>query len=113
MQQDPFDQALAAALSPVLDPVPTYISRTPALSNALVTLAGRDTPLVSALEDSIIHCFPYTPSLRLPHIEARGLLSGDPHACQGQQIDKRQSKPTTLVVFWMTGIVLCSMVSGS
>lgn len=46
--RDPFDQQLAAAFSPVLTPLLTYIGRTPALSNALVALAGQNTPLVSA-----------------------------------------------------------------
>ena len=48
VERDPFDQQLAAAFSPVLTPLLTYIGRTPALSNALVALAGQNTPLVSA-----------------------------------------------------------------
>jgi hypothetical protein len=46
--RDPFDQQLVAAFSPVLTPLLTYIGRTPALSNALVALAGQNTPLVTA-----------------------------------------------------------------
>ncbi|BDA49964.1 hypothetical protein COCOBI_15-0920 [Coccomyxa sp. Obi] len=51
IEQDPFDQALVAALSPVLDPLATYISRTPALSDALATLIGQNTPVVQAVTD--------------------------------------------------------------
>lgn len=47
VEQDPFDQALVAALSPVLDPLATYISRTPVISNTLAALIGQNTPVVS------------------------------------------------------------------
>lgn len=50
MAVDPFDQALVAALYPVLDPLVTYIGRTPALSSALAALVGQNTLPVQNLK---------------------------------------------------------------
>ena len=43
---DPIDQRLMASLAPVLDPVVTYIYRTPATSDALARVLSNDSPLV-------------------------------------------------------------------
>lgn len=52
MAEDPFDQQLSAALDPLLQPLTTLLSRTPALSNMLVGPLGVDSPVVSG--------FPFT-----------------------------------------------------
>lgn len=44
---DPLDQRFVEILAPTLAPVFTYISRTPAISDALVQVLGNQTPLVS------------------------------------------------------------------
>ncbi len=47
MAEDPFDQQLSAALDPLLQPLTTLLSRTPALSNMLSGPLGVDSPAVS------------------------------------------------------------------
>ena len=46
MAEDPFDQQLSQALGPLLDPLATLLSRTPALSNMLAGAFGSDSPVV-------------------------------------------------------------------
>lgn len=46
VMNDSFDQRLAAVLAPALEPVLTYISRTPALSGAISNVFNNDSPLV-------------------------------------------------------------------
>lgn len=43
---DPFDQQLAAVLSPALGPLFSAISRTPAISNALASALGSNSTVV-------------------------------------------------------------------
>ena len=48
--EDPFDQELTQALGPLLDPLATLLSRTPAISNMLGGPFGVNSTLVSALD---------------------------------------------------------------
>lgn len=46
MAEDPFDQQLSQALGPLLNPLTTLLSRTPAFSNMLAGAFGTDSLVV-------------------------------------------------------------------
>ena len=48
-REDPFDQELNAALGPLLQPLNTLLSRTPASSNLIAGVLGTDSPVVRLL----------------------------------------------------------------
>lgn len=52
---DPFDQQLAAVLSPALGPLFSAISRTPAISNAIASALGTNSTVVSSLKADLKH----------------------------------------------------------
>ena len=53
-KNDPLDQKLEAVLAPTADPVLSYISKSPALSGAIVSLLGQYPNLLSALEAAAV-----------------------------------------------------------
>ena len=48
-REDPFDQELNAVLGPLLQPITTLLSRTPASSNMIAGILGNDSPVVRLL----------------------------------------------------------------
>jgi hypothetical protein len=53
-KNDPLDQKLEAVLAPTADPILGYISSSPALSGAIVSLLGQYPNLLSALEGAAV-----------------------------------------------------------
>ena len=56
-REDPFDQELKAALGPLLQPLNTLLSRTPASSNFIAGVLGNDSPVVRLLNTTTLMSF--------------------------------------------------------
>ena len=56
-REDPFDQELNAALGPLLQPLNTLLSRTPASSNLIAGVLGTDSPVVRLLLTTALMSF--------------------------------------------------------
>ena len=70
-REDPFDQELNAALGPLLQPLNTLLSRTPASSNLIAGVLGTDSPVVRLLVTttpmSSLKPHPYNIPMPCPH----------------------------------------------
>ena len=70
-REDPFDQELNAALGPLLQPLNTLLSRTPASSNLIAGVLGNDSPVVRLLITTPLWSFfqprPYNMPVPCPH----------------------------------------------
>ena len=70
-REDPFDQELNAALGPLLQPLNTLLSRTPASSNLIAGVLGTDSPVVRLSITTtlmlVLKPWPYNMPMPCPH----------------------------------------------